>query len=449
MRDASSRRSGRRRFSFDTRRVSKTCVSATDPDQTAVQAAGAQPGQHVVHRRFSYRTVVSQPVSGFNRPVLELFQMRKLIVSLLVLMLFSQSALSAEAGATQVAGLANAKANAGRWSWIPRDDVICRDGSTTGIGVRLVPDTKAVMIYLQGGGACYDAKSCGQNANTPIAGKNYPYEKFREWTETLGDQGIFNTRNPSNPVAGWNHIYVPYCTGDLHGGDKSNASIAGVPGKQQFVGYRNVQNILQLLAPYFKGAEDIALVGASAGGFGVLINYPQVTEAFNGRSVAALVDSAPIIPESSIRTSCFQRKVTTTFDLQLPDDCPECADPSAGGFLNLYSYLSHSYPQGRYAFASADADLAGVILYNDESRACGGSGVNIFNYRFSLYALRDKHIGRDWATYLPGGLQHTMTQSDALFLNRVYGGVSAAEWLARINAETPSHVPAARLQPSK
>ena len=303
------------------------------------------------------------------------------------------------------------------------------------------------MIYLQDGGACYDAKSCEQNANAPIAGKNFSHEKFDQWANKLGNQGVFNTKNPSNPVARWNHVYVPYCTGDLHGGNKNDASIPGVPGRQQFVGYRNVQNILKLLTPYFRDAEDISLIGASAGGFGVLINYPQVVEAFGGRSVAALVDSAPIIPASTIRTSCFQRKVIESFNLQLPDSCPECADPSKGGFLNLYGHLSRTYPHGRYALASADADLAGVILYDDESRACGGAGVNIFNYRLSLYVLRDKYIGQDWATFLPGGLQHTMTQSDALFLERKYMGVSAAEWLARINSKTPSHIPAARLLP--
>jgi len=379
---------------------------------------------------------------------LEFFQMPRIIAVLLVLILFSPSAKSAENSEFQAANLASAKTNTGNWVWIPREDIVCRDGSKSGVGVRLLPDAKAVMIYLQGGGACYDAKSCGQNANAPIAGENFSHQKFDEWARLLGNQGVFNTRNPSNPVARWNHVYVPYCTGDLHGGN-NKASIPGVPGEQQFAGYNNVQNVLKLLVPYFKDAEDVALVGASAGGFGVLINYPQVVEAFGGRSVAALVDSAPIIPESAIKTSCFQRKVIDTFNLQLPNRCPECADPSKGGLLNLYSYLSSAYPHGRYALASADADLAGVVLYDKESRACGGVGVNIFNYRFSLYVLRDKHIGHDWATFLPGGLQHTMTQSDALFLDRKYRGVSAAEWLARINGKTPSHIPAARLAPKK
>jgi hypothetical protein len=307
----------------------------------------------------------------------------------------------------------------------------------------LLPDAKGLMIYLQGGGACYDAKSCSQNAKTPIAGENFSRDDFATWESTLGNQGIFNTNHPENPVARWNHVLIPYCTGDLHGGLRQNARIPGVQNLQQFVGYRNLANTLKVIAPFFHRAEDIALVGASAGGVGVLINYPQVVNAFGGRSVAALVDSAPVIPESAIKTACFQRKLKQAFNLQLPARCPECADPEQGGLINMYGYLSRTYPHGRFAFASADADLAGVILYNDESKACGGAGVNIINYRFSLYALRDKYIGHDWATFLPGGLQHTMTQSDALFLDRKYQGVSAAQWLGRINYKPPSHVPAA------
>ncbi|MGB5211757.1 MAG: pectin acetylesterase-family hydrolase [Gammaproteobacteria bacterium] len=348
---------------------------------------------------------------------------------------------------THAVELASAKSTMGEWHWIPRPDTFCRDGSTTGFGVRLLPDAKGVMIYLQGGGACYDAQSCTENAGAPIAGENFSQTKFNVWVDQLGDQGIFNTTHPSNPVARWNHVYIPYCTGDLHGGVREDADVRGISGEQQFVGYRNLQNDLKLLVPFFRQAEDIVLVGASAGGVGVLLNYPQVVDAFGGRSVAALVDSAPVIPESAIKTSCFQRKLIETFELQLPTSCADCADPSKGGLINIYRHLSETYPKGRFAFASADADLAGVVLYNRESRACNGAGVNIFNYRFSLYALRDKYIGHDWATYLPGGIQHTMTQSDALFLARKFKGLSAAEWLGKINSKTPLHVPAARLRP--
>jgi len=371
------------------------------------------------------------------------------IVITIVLLPLSAFSQSFPGVADNVDGLEAAKSTPGRWAWIPRNDKLCRDGSQTGIGVRLLADATAVMIYLQGGGACYDKQSCAENAGAPIAGSNFPKAKFDKWVATLGDQGVFNTSSAKNPVSRWNHVYIPYCTGDLHGGTRSNVSIEGVAGKQQFVGYENLQKDLKFLVPHFRSAKDVALVGASAGGFGVLINYPQVVDAFGGRSVAALVDSAPVIPESGIKTSCFQNKLQKTFGLPIPRDCPECAETPQGGFINLYGHLSRTYPQGRFAFASADADIAGVVLYHRESVACGGSGVNIFNYRASLYALRDRHIGHEWATYLPGGIQHTMTQSDQLFIRRKYRGVSAAEWLGKINSKTPLHVPAAKLRPQK
>jgi hypothetical protein len=371
--------------------------------------------------------------------------MYRLAATILVLLPLSLAALAAGEGSAK-AGLEKAKADQGQWHWIPRKDMVCRDGSTTGFGVRLLHDAKAVMIYLQGGGACYDAKSCRQNTQAWFAGESFSRGEFERWAKTLGNQGLFNTADPKNPVARWHHIYVPYCTGDLHGGVRENAAIPGVRARQQFVGYRNVRNLLRIAAPYFRDAADFGLAGASAGGFGVLLNYPQVVRAFGGRSVAAFVDSAPIIPESSIKTSCFQRKLIDAFDLRLPAGCPECKDPSHGGLLNLYGHLSRNYPHGRFAFASADADLAGVILLNGESIACGGSSVNIFNYRSSLYALRDRYIGQDWATYLPSGLQHTMTQSDVLFLKRKFKGLSAGEWLSKINVDPPVHVPKARLR---
>ena len=161
------------------------------------------------------------------------------------------------------------------------------------------------MIYLQGGGACYDAQSCAENANSPLPVRIFTRRSSTRRVDQLGNQGIFNTTNPTNPVARWSHVYIPYCTGDLHGGARKNATVPGIPGKQQFVGHNNLQNNLKLLAPFFRRAEDIALVGASAGGVGVLVNYPQVVHAFGGRSVAALVDSAPIIPNLRSRRPAF------------------------------------------------------------------------------------------------------------------------------------------------
>ena len=46
------------------------------------------------------------------------------------------------------------------WTWVNFPDAVCDDGSPTGIGVSLNPASKDILIFLQGGGACWDYDSC-------------------------------------------------------------------------------------------------------------------------------------------------------------------------------------------------------------------------------------------------------------------------------------------------
>jgi len=250
-------------------------------------------------------------------------------------------------------------------------------------------------------------------------------------------------------MALWTHVYVPYCSGDLHAGLNENVVVSGVVEPQTFLGYQNIAKVVDYLKPLYPNVVDVALAGASAGGFGVLFNYEQVAKNFE-KPVVGIIDSAPIIPEfAGIRTSCFQNTLKETFNLQLPAACPECADTSQGGLIHMYKYLAKQFPrpQGRFAFMSEEGDWVGATLYDIESKKCGGVGVNPFSYRSALIKLRDEHIGYDWATFLPPGIIHTMTQSDELFLNRKIQQSSASQWLGRINEGTPVHIPQANLLP--
>lgn len=337
---------------------------------------------------------------------------------------------------------ADAEQNQGRWVWLPIEDSVCRDGSSTGIGVRLQQNAQGVMIYLQGGGFCFDAQSCKENAEGPVAGENYSNEDFGRWANTLGTQGVFNVGQAANPVATWHHVFVPYCTGDIHGGRKANASIEGVPNKQQFMGYQNINTYLDLLAPYFKDTEELVLAGASAGGFGVLLNYPQVAEAFEPKPVTALVDAAAFLDDDAIALSCFQDKLINTFNLRLPENCLNCTQPAQGGLSNLYTYLTETYSQGTFAWASADADLAGVTLLDQESKACDGAGVDIFKFSQAQFGLRDtvlKPTGQ-WSTFFWGGLEHTFTQTNNIYLSKKVKGTTPAAWFREVMSGKVIHI---------
>jgi hypothetical protein len=78
-----------------------------------------------------------------------------------------------------------------------------------------VGDPQKLMVYFQGGGACWDAASCD------------PRSKARLFKPAVGEReqpyrtGLLDLTNPENPVRGYTKVFVPYCTGDLHLGART------------------------------------------------------------------------------------------------------------------------------------------------------------------------------------------------------------------------------------
>src|SRR4051794_10239175 len=58
---------------------------------------------------------------------------------------------------------AKIEAPADTWTFIPVPEAKCRDGSPTGIGVRIHPGATQLAIYMEGGGACFHDASCAIN----------------------------------------------------------------------------------------------------------------------------------------------------------------------------------------------------------------------------------------------------------------------------------------------
>jgi hypothetical protein len=198
------------------------------------------------------------------------------------------------------------------WTWIPSLQLTCRDGSPTGIGLRhqdKSPSATAnpgLMIFLEGGGVCVNALTCG--ADNPAS---WSQANFNTWKAMSGYQGMFSLSTsafPPNPFATWIHVYVPYCSGDLHGGMKSNVAIPGVAGIQTYQGYDNIRKVMAYLRNiYLNGTatdvSDVALVGNSAGAAGVLLNYEQVADVVAG-PIIDIADASPIMYVSAL-CACF------------------------------------------------------------------------------------------------------------------------------------------------
>lgn len=70
------------------------------------------------------------------------------------------------------------------WEWVEVAGATCRDGSPAGFGVRRSTTSDRVVIYLEGGGACFNGESCLAN---PAA---FGAADFATWAS--GGSGIFD-----------------------------------------------------------------------------------------------------------------------------------------------------------------------------------------------------------------------------------------------------------------
>ena len=334
--------------------------------------------------------------------------------------------------------LVEAEANLGTWTWIEVEGSVCRDGSPTGIGVRLQEDADDLVIYLEGGGACFNAETCAANPSS------FGATEFAGVAAQAGDAGLFSTTNAENPVADWNMVYVPYCTGDLHGGSFPNNTFLGAEvGPQQFVGHGNVKRALALLDDGLDAPGRVLLAGSSAGGLGTLLNFDATARTFATSDLTLLDDSGPVFFEDDVFSPGLATSVTGLYNLSgtIQGGASLFAQD---GLPGIYDYYATKYPSAEFGLASYLGDDTFQYFYGF-GQIDPGTGqqdpITDDEYAAALRTVRSEVP--EWATYFAAGGDHTFL----LRPDRYYGtsaGVSVAAWLdALINGNPTDVDPAA------
>jgi hypothetical protein len=359
----------------------------------------------------------------------------------------------------------------GQWVFAESAALTCRDGSSTGIGVRLQEgDTPGrpggpfnldnysddLVIFLEGGGACFNFPTCSQNRSS------FSADEFFSADFIGGYSGLFDAANPDNPVADWNAVYVPYCTGDEHAGstlegtvpavtldfdgdDNPEVDLPGLSG-QQFAGYDNVGRVLAYLGEHLdKDYDRILLTGSSAGGVGALANYRQVADAYPEVDVTLLNDSGPIFYDDTILPVALQELWRQTWDLS--EALPSGTEDETDVLETIYGAIAADYPDASLGFVSTEQDFTIRFFYSFgqaltptpcAAQLYGGLGmtppqrvacIGAEAYEDALYALRGE-LPAGWTTFYtaePDPELHTFLRAE-----RFYGanaeGQTLADW---------------------
>ena len=297
------------------------------------------------------------------------------------------------------------------WTWVDVPTAHCRDGSATGFWVNSNSASKKLMIFLEGGGACFNALTCGANPSSAKGGGSGP---------TGGTGGILNRGDMANPVHDWNFVDLPYCSGDVFAGNNPSGMVPGVTGTQQFVGYLNVAEFLKRIVPTFPDVTQVLLTGVSAGGFGSSANYGQVARAFMPVPVTLIDDSGPQMRDPYLAKCLLQQQVMTWgFDKTILAECgSDCSD--VGSFpIDASKHTAMLYPQAPLALIEATDDNTITAFFGFGQMNCTGSFTTPLSKQQFTAGLTDARMQLSGlpniGSYIFDGTRHTSLSTQSAF----------------------------------
>lgn len=324
--------------------------------------------------------------------------------------------------------------------WFDIDGMKCRDGSPTGIGYR-VGSPKKLAIYINGGGACFNDETCGSNP------KSFGQNDWSTLSAAYANVGIFDADNDKNPLKDYTFVFIPYCTGDVHSGTKDNGIALGVADTQHYVGSFNFIKSMDFIKPYFDytKVEEVVLFGLSAGGYGVYVNFLEVTKRFPNAKITVINDSGPLFSDPQAFPICLQLGFTYVFGLPLPNDLLGCCGNVELGLANVYEYSSKNFPNANFGFMSAYEDGVSRFFLSFGYNNCQGAPGNQLPadvFRNGLVNLRENILKpkSTWSTFFINGETHTMLASNQLFYERKVQGMYLYEWVDKLVKGEKMHV---------
>lgn len=263
----------------------------------------------------------------------------------------------------------------------------CGNGSPYRIFVNRTPKTTKTVVMFEGGGACWAKGPC--NGEGGLLGASNPNGVPANYMSslTMAAYGIvtpFTARiHPFTSIQtqSWNIIYVPYCTGDVHSGNKINVYPDADPTKPSLTyhhkGAVNGEALANWMAANMPRPEHLLVTGFSAGGAGATTNYSTLREIVKPRMQTMLADSGPqmqadrkaAVPAASLP---LHNKIREAWGLDGPQGMVTklmAKFPGYGDADNLGSLttaLAQVYPQDRLGFAVFQADtIYSAFSYTD------------------------------------------------------------------------------------
>jgi hypothetical protein len=302
----------------------------------------------------------------------------------------------------------------------PGGETVCARETPFNFFVRKTDQTDKLMIYFQGGGACWNAFLCRDGG---------PYDDaVSYWGVEVGAyRGIFDVRNESNPLRDYNVVYIPYCTGDVHVGDES---VRYLGSTIEHRGAVNAQAALDWAYANFSAPEQIVVAGTSAGADRAIYFTADIAEQYPDSRIIQFGDAG-------VGATPRGWPVLQTWGMfdNMHDYLTE-VDPETFDVNVLYSLTAEKFPNVTLAEFTNANDETQAVFYNFAGISDAPAWQDVM---YGNLAVLEEQVEL-FTSYVAGGSGHTILVRDT-FYTLTSNGVPFVEWFtALINGELPESV---------
>ena len=319
-----------------------------------------------------------------------------------------------------------------KWQAItPGGNTICSKGGSFSFFYRPGAEgNNNLVIEYEGGGACWDDFSCS-------IGSFKSTVNVKEELETLSQagNGIHDQNDERNAFKDFNHLFIPYCSADAHGGNKTTKYNDFIT-----LHHRGRVNSLTALNWVFKKMPDpsvVGIVGCSAGSLGAIVNAPYVMSHYTnakdmfyfGDSYVGVLSKPQFIDGFNNWDLEFSNSVPALSKANLEKICNDTTITNPG--INIFRATATQFDQFRFASYTSNDDVVQRSFY----KLGGGAGLWTTNMR-SLVTTLHKDV-KLYGSYIAAGSHHCRSQSpDYYTVTSGKNNVKLYEWVKQVSTDT-------------
>ena len=307
------------------------------------------------------------------------------------------------------------------WNIIyPGGETVCSRGTEYAYAVHPGTVNKLVIDFM-GGGACWDDLTCS------VAGAIFNEAVDPDELLSKAAHGIYDRPNPDNPFKDWYHVFIPYCTGDVHWGN--NVVTYGSGANQFTINHKGAVNagaVMNWVYDNFGNPETIFITGCSAGAYGSIIWAPHIMDHYRFSKIYQMGDSgAGIITDTFFRQSFPSWNALAFFPNFIPGLDPANVDIYAHDLSYIYGQVGEYFSQHKVSQYNSAFDENQTFYFT----AMGGQGGQT-EWSRRMFAITDEanQQAPNYYSYIAPGEVHCIIPYDGFYTVEA-GGVPLRDWV--------------------